>query len=175
VVPRARVGAHNLDAGELKGPAALPEEEKVPKRTARQTLILIAATGLALMPLTAGARDDAPPADALVKELMTRDLAGNSGKEILMITVEYLPGGASLPHRHNAQVFVYVLDGEVRMQVQGSPAVTLGPGKTFYEGPEDIHTVSANASRTKSARLLVFMVRDKGTPVSSPAVPQGHP
>jgi quercetin dioxygenase-like cupin family protein len=81
-----------------------------------------------------------------------------------MITVEYLPGGASLPHRHNAQVFVYVLDGAVRMQTQGTAPVTLGPGKTFYESPGDIHTVSANASRTKPARMLVFMVKDKDAP-----------
>jgi quercetin dioxygenase-like cupin family protein len=111
------------------------------------------------------------PQDAIVKELMSRDLAAGGGKEILMITVEYLPGGASLPHRHNAQVFVYVLDGAVRMQTQGAAPVTLGPGKTFYEAPGDIHTVSANASRTKPARILVFMVKDKGAPASIPVPP----
>jgi len=83
-----------------------------------------------------------------------------------MLTVEYVAGGASLPHRHNAQVFVYVLSGSVRMQVEGSPAVKLGPGQTFYEGPDDIHTVSANASRTKPAMILVFMVKDKDAPAS---------
>jgi len=114
----------------------------------------------------AGADTAAAPAAAIVKELMSRDVAGASGKEIRMLTVEYLPGGASLPHRHNAQVFVYVLEGSVVMQVAGQKAVTLGPGGTFYEGPEDVHTVSANASRTKPARILVFMVRDAGTPIS---------
>ena len=107
--------------------------------------------------------------DAIVKQLMTKDLAGAAGKEVLMVTVEYLAGGASLPHRHNAQVFVYVLEGKVRMQVQGSAAVTLGPGETFYESPDDIHTISANASRTKSARILVFIIKDKGAPVSTGA------
>jgi quercetin dioxygenase-like cupin family protein len=106
------------------------------------------------------------PAPASVKELMTRDLIGASGKEIRMLTVEYIPGGASLPHRHNAQVFVYVLEGAVVMQVQGQAAVTLGPGETFYEGPEDIHTVSANASKTKPARILVFMIKDATAPAS---------
>jgi len=110
--------------------------------------------------------------DAVVKQLMMRDLIGSVGKEVLMVTVEYLPGGASLPHRHNAQVFVYVLEGRVRMQVEGSAAVTLGPGETFYEGPDDIHTISANASRTKSARILVWIVKDKGAPVSSEAGPE---
>jgi quercetin dioxygenase-like cupin family protein len=114
------------------------------------------------------AASKAPP-DAIVKQLMTKDLAGAAGKEVLMVTVEYLAGGASLPHRHNAQVFVYVLEGRVRMQVQGSAAVTLGPGETFYESPDDIHTISANASRTKSARILVFIIKDKGAPVSTGA------
>ena len=107
--------------------------------------------------------------DAIVKQLMTKDLAAAAGKEVLMVTVEYLAGGASLPHRHNAQVFVYVLEGKVRMQVQGSAAVTLGPGETFYESPDDIHAISANASRTKSARILVFIIKDKGAPVSTGA------
>ncbi len=115
-----------------------------------------------------------PPASA-VKELMTRNLAGVSGKELRMLTVEYLPGGASLPHRHNAQVFVYVLEGAVTMQVEGSAPVTLGAGGTFYEGPEDIHTVSANASRSQPARILVFMVRDVGTPLSIAVPAKSHP
>jgi quercetin dioxygenase-like cupin family protein len=100
---------------------------------------------------------------------------GASGKEINMLTVEYLPAGASLPHRHNAQVFVYVLEGAVRMQVAGAAPVTLGPGQTFYEGPDDIHTVSANASKTKAARFLVFMVKDKGAPASTPVGQAGQP
>ena len=123
-------------------------------------------------PTSAAAASAAPSKasqDAIVKQLMTKDLAGAAGKEVLMVTVEYLAGGASLPHRHNAQVFVYVLEGKVRMQVQGSAAVTLGPGETFYESPDDIHTISANASRTKSARILAFIIKDKGAPVSTGA------
>jgi quercetin dioxygenase-like cupin family protein len=106
---------------------------------------------------------------------MMRDLVGAAGKEVRMLTVDYLPGAASLPHRHNAQVFVYVLEGLVRMQVEGAAAVTLGPGETFYGGPEDIHMVSANASRTKPARILVFIVKDKGAPVSTAATPKERP
>ncbi len=106
---------------------------------------------------------------------MTRDLAGADGKEVRMLTVEYPPGGASLPHRHDAQVFVYVLEGTVRMQVEGSPTVTLKAGETFYEGPNDIHSVSANASQTQPARILVFMVKNKGAPATTPVAPQGRP
>ena len=108
----------------------------------------------------------APGATESVTELMTRDLSGAPGKEVRMISVTYLPGGASLPHRHDAQVFVYVLEGSLIMQLKGSAAVTLGPGQTFYEGPDDIHQVSANASRSAPAKILVFMVKDKAKPAS---------
>src|SRR5271170_5653541 len=118
---------------------------------------------------------DAPanPPAAAVEQLMNVGLAGVPGKEILMLTVEYLPGGASLPHRHDAQVLVYVLRGELTMQVAGSPAVTLHRGQTFYENPADVHVVSANASKTAPAKILVFIVKDKGAPVSRDAAPKG--
>ena len=103
-----------------------------------------------------------------MKELMSRDLTGTGGKEILMITVEYLAGGASLPHRHNAQVFVYVLEGSVVMQVRGGQPVTLTAGQTFYEGPDDVHIVGSNASRTLPAKLVVFLVKKKGVPFFLP-------
>ena len=102
-----------------------------------------------------------------VQELMLRDLDGVDGKELRMLTVDIAPGAAAAPHRHNAQVFVYVLEGSVRMQVQGSPAVVLSAGQTFYEGPNDIHLVSANASQTQPARILVFMVKAKGAPTTT--------
>jgi quercetin dioxygenase-like cupin family protein len=97
---------------------------------------------------------------------MTRDLTGIPGKEAIVLTVEYGPGESSRPHRHDANVFVYVLEGAITMQVKGGPAVTLHPGQTYYESPSDIHTVSANASKTERAKILVFIVKDKGTPVT---------
>jgi len=105
---------------------------------------------------------------ARVKALMSQVLAGAPAKEVQMMTVEYGPAGASLPHRHNAQVFVYVLEGSIRMQINSAPPVTLHPGDTFYEGPGDIHTLSENASATKPARFLVFMIKDTTAPVSVP-------
>ena len=107
--------------------------------------------------------------DAKVTPLMTKDLTGIAGKEGSMVTVEYPPGASSLEHRHNAHTFVYVLEGSVVMQVKGAKEVTLGPGQTFYESPEDIHTVSKNASNTKPAKFLVFFVKDKGAPPTVPA------
>jgi quercetin dioxygenase-like cupin family protein len=115
-----------------------------------------------------------PPTE-IVEQLMARDFVGGPGKEIVMLTVQYLPGGASLPHRHDAQVFVYVLDGELTMQVAGGPALTLRRGQTFYESPADVHVVSANASKTAPATILVFIVKDKNAPGSRAVRQEGTP
>ena len=107
--------------------------------------------------------------EAVVTPLMTKELADLPGKESLMITVQYGPGQSSTVHRHNAHTFVYVLEGSVVMQVKGGVQVTLSPGQPFYEGPDDIHTVSRNASTTKPAKFLVLFVKNKGAPVTVPA------
>ena len=107
--------------------------------------------------------------DAKVTPILTKELTNLPGKEALMVTVEYAPGGSSAEHRHNAHTFVYVLEGSIAMQVKGGKEVTLGPGQTFYEGPEDIHTISRNASATKPAKFLVFFVKEQGAPVTTPA------
>ena len=107
--------------------------------------------------------------DAKVTPLLTKDLAGIPGKEGSMVTVEYAPGASSGIHRHNANTFVYVLEGSVVMQVKGGKEITLGPGQTFYESSDDIHTVSKNASATKPAKFLVFFVKEKGAPGTVPA------
>jgi len=106
--------------------------------------------------------------EAKVTPLVTKDLTGSTGKEGVMLTVEYAPGASSAEHRHNAHTFVYVLEGSVVMQVKGGNPVTLGPGQTFYESPSDIHSVSKNASATKPAKFLVFFVKEKGAPASVP-------
>jgi quercetin dioxygenase-like cupin family protein len=120
------------------------------------SLLLLTAVDIA-------SADESPKA---VPPLMTRDLAGIPGKEAIVLTVEYGPGESSRPHRHDANVFVYVLEGTITMQVKGSPAITLHPGQTYYESPSDVHTVSKNASRTAPAKILVFIVKDKGAPVT---------
>jgi len=116
-----------------------------------------------------GAHAADAPQPAIVAPLMTKDLTGIPNKEGTMLTVQYLPGGSSLPHRHDAHVFVYVLEGSVKMQVDGQPAVTLTAGQTFYENPGDVHRVSANASSTQPAKILVFMVKDKDKPATHAA------
>jgi len=107
--------------------------------------------------------------DTKIEQLMNKTLGGVPGKEGTMITVEYAPGASTLTHRHNADVFVYVLEGSIVMQAEGGPVVTLGPGQTFYEAPNDIHAVSRNASNDKPAKFLVFIVKDEGAPVLVPA------
>ena len=106
--------------------------------------------------------------DAQVTPLMSKDLADFPGKEGLMITVVYPPGASDPIHRHNAHAFVYVLEGSVVMQVKGGKEVTLTPSQTFYEGPNDIHVVGRNASTTKPAKFLVFLVKNKDSPVLVP-------
>ena len=104
-----------------------------------------------------------------VTSLMSKDLKEFPGKELLMIIVEHAPGGSSPIHRHNAHAMVYVLEGSVMMQVKGGKEVTLTPGQTFYEGPDDVHVVDRNASGTQPAKFLVFMIKDKGAPAVVPA------
>jgi quercetin dioxygenase-like cupin family protein len=105
---------------------------------------------------------------ATVTPLMSKDLPELPGKEVLMITVEYPPGSIDPIHRHNAQAFVYVMEGSIVMQLKGGKEVTLTPGQTFYEGPDDVHLVGRNASSTKPAKFLVLLVKDKGAPVLVP-------
>ena len=106
--------------------------------------------------------------EAKVAQLFSKDLTNLPGKEGLMITVEYPPGSSDPIHRHNAHAFVYVLEGTIVMQVRGGKEVTLTPGQTFYEGPNDIHVVGRNASKTKPAKFVVFLVKDKDAPVLVP-------
>jgi quercetin dioxygenase-like cupin family protein len=107
--------------------------------------------------------------EAKVAPLMSKDLTECPGKEGVMITVEYPPGHSDDIHRHNAYVFVYVLEGSVVMQVRGGKEVTLTPGQAFYEGPDDIHLVGRNASKTKPAKFVAFFVKTKRTPILVPA------
>jgi quercetin dioxygenase-like cupin family protein len=103
-------------------------------------------------------------AQETVTPLISKDLAGVSGNEALMYTVDFPPGYSSPVHRHNAQVFLYVLEGSIVTQVKGGKEITLTPGQSYYEDPNDIHTVSRNASSTKPAKFLVFLVKEKGAP-----------
>jgi quercetin dioxygenase-like cupin family protein len=109
--------------------------------------------------------------EAAVTPLMTKELADAPGKEAEMITVEYPPGSSDPVHRHNAHAFVYVLEGSVVMQLKGGKQVTLTPGQTFYEGPDDVHVVGRNASNTKPAKFVVLLVKNKGAPVLVPLRP----
>jgi quercetin dioxygenase-like cupin family protein len=106
--------------------------------------------------------------EAKVTSLMSKDLKDFPGKEGLLITVEYPPGATDPIHRHNAHAFVYVLEGSIVMQLKGGKEVTLTPGQTFYEGPDDVHIVGRSADKTKPARFIVFLVKDKGAPVLVP-------
>ena len=106
---------------------------------------------------------------AVVVPLMQKDIADVPGREMVMITVEYPPGAVEHVHRHDAYAFVYVLEGTIVEQVRGGKEVTLTPGQTFYEGPNDVHTVGRNASMTKPAKFVVVLLKKKGVDAVLPA------
>ncbi|HZI46194.1 MAG TPA: cupin domain-containing protein [Pyrinomonadaceae bacterium] len=126
-------------------------------------LFLMSAGLMAQQPATAGQTPQ-----AAVTPLTSKDLPDFPGKEVLMITVEYPPGSVDPIHRHNAHAFIYVLEGSIIMQVKGGKEVTLTPGQTFYEGPNDVHVVGKNASKNKPAKFVVFFIKDKGAPALVP-------
>jgi quercetin dioxygenase-like cupin family protein len=106
--------------------------------------------------------------DAKVTPRLSKDLTEFPGKEGLMITVVYPPGASDPIHRHDAHAFLYVLEGSVVIQVKGGKEITLTPGQSFYEGPNDVHIVGRNASNTKPAKFLVFLVKNKNAPMLIP-------
>lgn len=126
------------------------------------TITKLALVLVCLTPVTLG------PKEAKVTPLFSKDLRDVPGKEGPMITVEYPPGASDPIHHHNADAFVYVLEGSIVMQVRGGKEVTLRPGQTFYEGPSDVHVVGRNASQTKPPKFVVFLVKNKGAPVMVP-------
>ena len=116
----------------------------------------------------AGAQAHAAPPGPAVTALMTKALEDFPGKEVLTIIVDFPPGAVDPVHRHDAHGFIYVLEGSIVMGVKGGNQQTLTPGQTFYEGPHDVHTVGRNASKTKPARFLVFLLKDKDKPAVIP-------
>jgi quercetin dioxygenase-like cupin family protein len=128
---------------------------------------LVGAVCLVPAMLAAQPASAAPP-EPVVTPLLTKALPNVPGKEVMMITVDYAPGGADPVHRHDAHGFIYVLEGTIVMGVKGGKEQTLTAGQTFYEGPADVHTVGRNASNTKPAKFVVFLLKDKDKPALIP-------
>jgi quercetin dioxygenase-like cupin family protein len=140
------------------------------KTSAKQMLTLAFLIASSLIPTNVlMAQKSVTPPEETITPLIRKDLAGFPGQQALMYTVDFPPGFSSPVHRHNAQVSIYVLEGSVVMQVRGQKELTLGPGQSFYEAPNDIHVVSRNASSTKPAKFLVFLINKKGAPLVIPA------
>ena len=141
----------------------------LPGKVAKVVALLLCGIAFAtLSKVTITMAATTEPKEAKVTELLSKDLTDLPGKEGLMLLIEYPPGSSDPIHRHNAHGFIYVLEGSIVMQVRGGKEVTLTPGQTFYEGPEDVHVVGRNASQTKPAKFVVFFVKDKGAPVLVP-------
>lgn len=131
-----------------------------------RTPVLLALLALPLTATLAEQTAAAPP--PVVTPVSQTALPDYPGKEVLVLTVEYPPGGADPVHRHDAHGFVYVLEGSVVMGVKGGKEITLMPGQSFYEGPNDIHTVGRNASKDKPAKFVVFLLKEQNKP---PVIP----
>lgn len=131
----------------------------------KKTLCIVAA---ALLPCLSSAHAAKAAPEAHVTSLLTEALPEYAGKEVQMIAVEYPPGGADPIHRHDAHGFIYVLEGSIVMGVKGGKEKVLKPGDTFHEGPDDIHTVGRNASKTKPAKFVVFLIKKQGAPILTP-------
>ena len=106
--------------------------------------------------------------EAVVTPLVAKDLPELQGKEGVMILVEYPPGSSDPIHRHDAHAFVYVLEGSIVMRLRDAAEVRLSAGQTFYEGPGDVHIVGRNASDTRPAKFVVFLVKNQGAPILEP-------
>jgi quercetin dioxygenase-like cupin family protein len=128
-----------------------------------RTMLVPAVVALGAVQVAIAADDG-----ARVTPLMSKDLQDYPGKEGLMLSVEYQPGGSSPIHRHDAHAFVYVLEGSIVMQVKGGKEVTVAPGETYYESPSDIHLISRNASTTSPARFVVVLLKKKDAPAVMP-------
>jgi quercetin dioxygenase-like cupin family protein len=131
-------------------------------------LLFLLASGTAFAQTAENASPASTPPMAKVTQLMTKALDDYPGKEAMMITVVYPPGSVDPVHRHHAHAFVYVLEGSIVMGLNGGKTVTLGPGQTFYEGPNDVHTVGRNASKTKPAKFLVLLLKARNAPILTP-------
>ena len=90
-----------------------------------------------------------------------------------VVEVNYAPGEADKPHSHPCTVIGYVAQGAIRFQVKGGPESVFNAGESFYEPPNGIHQVSANASAKEPARLIAFFVCDHETPLTVPPM-DGH-
>ena len=164
------VGASLAEYGDADGGLnrEKPERSVAPGGFAPRTKGATMRTRLVALALLCLVTGTAMAQEAKVTSLMSKDLPESPGREVMVITVEHAPGGSSPVHRHNAHAVVYVLEGSVVMQVKGGKEVTLTPGQTFYEGPDDAHVVDRNASSSKPAKCLAFLIKEKGAPALVP-------
>ena len=125
-------------------------------------LSLLLALGITNVPTGSSANSQV----AKETPLMTKELPDVPGKEGLIERVVLSPGEVVPPHRHNADVFAYVLEGSVITQLKGGNPQTVHAGEVFYESPTDVHLVTRNASTTQPATLLVFFVKKTGAPAT---------
>jgi quercetin dioxygenase-like cupin family protein len=161
------------DVAASSRPHALKTEEAM--KTTMSTLAalaLLAATDLRAHETRSGNTVRLPGSkDAKVTLVYQHTLPGVPGKSVKGVLVAYGPGGYSPSHTHAKSAFIYatVIEGEVRSKVNNGPEKTYRTGENWTELPGDHHRVSANASKTKPAKILaVFVVDDGDTELTIP-------
>ena len=103
------------------------------------------------------------------RDILQRAGASVGGRDVVTAMHVYHGGVSEAQHIHPGDLVGYVVEGMVTLAQDGKAPVTLTAGQTFYENPTDVHRVSANASTTAPAKILVFMVKDKDKPATTPA------
>jgi quercetin dioxygenase-like cupin family protein len=135
------------------------------RRSIRTRLVPLAAIISVALVTPAMSQQSAPTTK--VSTLLQQPIAEFPGHEIMMITLDIPPGGGSPPHRHPGHhVFGYVLEGSYKIKLDQGAEMVLGKGQTFHEAPGQLHAVSANASDSQPAKVLVFIVVESGKPVT---------
>lgn len=138
------------------------------------TLVAIPAGCVAPAPTPPAPAESAPVRTAIAQSLPPLD---GAHVRVTILEVRYAPGESSAPHSHSCPVIGYVTAGAIRTRTRGSAEAVYRVGETFYEPPNGVHEVSANASATEPAVLLATFVCDHEGPLGSaahaPAAPGG--
>jgi quercetin dioxygenase-like cupin family protein len=129
------------------------------------TLLIAMLNGVAVAPAASQQQAPATKVTSLLKQV----LAELPGREVVMITLDIPPGGGSPPHRHPGHyIFGYVLEGTYKIKLDQGAETIVSKGQIFYEAPGQLHAISANASQTEPAKVLVFIVAESGKPITVP-------
>ena len=132
------------------------------------TLMTLGVTALGSWKLSATATSNQAHETGNTRIAISQTLPRMEGDhlEAKIVEVTYQPGASTPAHSHPCPVLAYVAEGTIRSQVNDEPERVYKVGETFYEAPNGVHRVSANASQTEPAKLIAFFVCDHEGPIT---------